>query len=126
MSASHLEHNSTSMTQIPTATTCLWVPVPESPPEAETPWSLPDVHLLLPLLSTFCLSLPKLLLAWRIVKTTNQVELFNQAVALSLATSGDTIVSNHCDYPTTVHLTHLTRIQTNGHGDSMTMSGLRC
>ena len=115
MSARHLEHNSTSMTQIPTATTCLWVPVPESPPEAETPWRLPDVHLLqlpllatspapapahllllpllapglLALLATFCLSLPKLLLAWRIVKTTNQVELFNQAVALSLATSGE-------------------------------------
>ena len=77
------------MTQIPTATTSLWVPVTDGHPEAETPWRPPVHVLLLSLLASLAFSLPKLHLAWRIVNTTNQVELFNQAVALSLATSGE-------------------------------------
>ena len=66
-----------------------WVPVPENATDVETLWRPAITVVLLSLLVTICFSLPKLHLAWRILNTSNQVGLFNQAVALSLATSGE-------------------------------------
>ena len=66
-----------------------WVPVQENPTDIETPWRPAFIVVLLSLLVTICFSLPKVHLAWRILNTSNQVGLFNQAVALSLATSGE-------------------------------------
>ena len=64
-------------------------PPPSSPPpEGAVGSCMAPCHLLLSLLLACCLSLPKIRLAWQILRARSQVRLLNQAIAICLVVSG--------------------------------------